>query len=128
MNDADFLAAFEAGTLEEFPHRSHVRMAYLLLRRDGRERATARILEGIRRFAAAKNAHAKFHVTLTLFWIHMVDAALRSRPAQDGFEPFLAAHPELSRSDLPNDWYSQEVLMGDAARADWVAPDKKPLP
>ena len=30
MDDAELLQRFESGTLDEFPHESHLRMVYLL--------------------------------------------------------------------------------------------------
>lgn len=127
MTDAEFLAAFESCTLEDFPHRSHLRMAWLILRRDGVDRGTPRIIEGIQRFAAAKGATMKFHLTLTVFWIRAVDAALRAHPAGD-FEGFLAANPDLTRADLTSRYYSRERLMSDAAREGWLSPDLAPMP
>lgn len=146
MTEAEFLAAFEDGTLQEdFTHRSHVHMAWLMLRADGRNRGTERILAGLRRFTAAKGAEAKFHLTLTLVWIRLVEAALVKGPVEegssrdgskdgsndgskDGFDAFLAAHPELNESGLPFRYYSRELLMGDEARGRWVDPDLAALP
>jgi hypothetical protein len=133
MTEAEFLSAFEDGTLQEdFTHRSHVRMAWLVLRTDGRNRGTERILAGLRRFTAAKGAEAKFHLTLTLVWIRLVEAALVKGPVKQGsdqdFDAFLAAHPELNESGLPFRYYSRDLLMGDEARGRWVDPDLAALP
>jgi len=35
MNDLDLVTAFERGTLTAFPHRDHVRVAWILLEREG---------------------------------------------------------------------------------------------
>ena len=129
MTESEFLAAFEDGSLQEdFTHRSHIRMAWLILRAEGRNRGTERILAGLRTFVAAKGAAAKFHFTLTLVWIRLVDAAIKAGPPTEGFDTFLAAHPELGDSGLPYRYYSRERLMDDAAKQDWVEPDLAALP
>ncbi len=129
MTEAEFLAAFEDGSLQEdFTHRSHVHMAWLMLRAEGRNRGTERILAGLRRFTEAKGATAKFHLTLTLVWIRLVESALKRGPVSEGFDAFLADHPELGDSGLPYRYYSRERLMGDEARGRWVEPDLAPLP
>ena len=74
MDDADFIHAFETGALPNsaFHHRDHVRLTWLYLRRDGPALGADRIENGIRRFAAAQGAAQLFHMTLTRFWIRLV--------------------------------------------------------
>ena len=128
LRDGEFLALFEEAKLDDFKHRSHVRMAWLILRADGRDQGTQRILEDLRRYTVAYNAEAMFHHTLTVFWIHLVERALRRIPEVLDFEEFLARNPPLLRSGLAFDYYSRERLMSDEARCGWVPPDLKPLP
>ena len=126
MTDADFLAAFEAGTLESFRHRDHVRMCWLYLRRPGAD-ARACVVDGIQRFALAKGATGLFHQTLTEAWLRLVAGALRETPAVD-FETFADRHPSLLDKDTVYRHYRRETLMGETARARWVEPDREPLP
>jgi hypothetical protein len=128
MNDHEFLQAFEAATLTAFPHRSHVRMAWLYMRRDGWEAGLQHIREGIQHFAVALGATTKYHETITCFWAHMVYAAVTETPAEDDYEQFVAAHPELLNVRLISEYYSPARLGSDAARRTWVDPDLKPLP
>ena len=67
MNDRDFLAAFEAGTLpeERFHHPDHVRAAWLLLREEAPAVALARFSSALKRFAAAKGKTRLYHETIT---------------------------------------------------------------
>jgi hypothetical protein len=128
MGESELLSAFRSATLEDFTHRTHLHVAWLFLRRDGRELGTQNLIEGLHHFTAAKGASAKFHLTMTLFWSHMLDAAMRSSPGQEDFEAFLASNAHLTVSGLVHEYYSRESLATDAARTGWVGPDLRPLP
>ena len=130
MTDEEFLRAFEDTTLPDdaFPHRAHIRMAWLYLRRDGPEAAAGPITEGIRRFATAKGAPGMYHHTMTLVWLRLVAAALRRTPDVASFDAFWAAHPDLAEKRQPQRFYSEGALWSPAARTGWVEPDLRPLP
>lgn len=128
LRDGEFLALFEEAKLQELSHRAHVRMAWLILREDGKDLGTRRILDGLRRLTVALNAVDKFHHTMTIFWIHVVDQALRRTPEVDELDAFLARNPHLLRSALPFDYYGRDRLMAEDARKAWIAPDLQPLP
>jgi hypothetical protein len=100
-DDDAFLAAFFDCTLpaEEFHHRDHVRLTWLALRRWGAEDGTARVLDGIRRYAAAQGAAQKFDAPLTRRWAARVAEALRGAPPHEPFGAFLARHPRLLDKD-----------------------------
>lgn len=127
MDDQTFLQAFEDGTLEAFPHRSHVRMAWLYLRQYGWEVGMTRICEGIQHFAAAQGASGKYHETMTRFWAHQVQQAINQTPKINDYEAFLEAHPELLNTRLASQYYTAEQLHSAQARAGWVEPDLQPL-
>jgi hypothetical protein len=127
--DEEFLAAFEAAALSdgEFGHRDHVRATWILVRAYGVHEGCRRIAAGIRNFAAARGASGKYHETMTRAWARLVGAALRSTPGDD-FGAFLDAHPELLDKELPHRHYRPETLASAAAKADWIEPDRAPLP
>lgn len=126
MSDVEFLAGFASGTLAEFHHRDHLRMTWLLLRRDGLERGTRSVIDGIKRFAAAKRAPGRYHETLTRVWIHLVATAMDG--TEQCFDDLLRGHPELLRQDQALRFYRPETLDGADARESWVEPDLAPLP
>jgi hypothetical protein len=126
MTDADFLARFEAGTLEDFSHEDHLRMAFAYARRGGVEGA----VEGARRvraLAARLGAPGKYHETLTVAWARVVGHHALADEAL-AFPDFLDRHPQLLRRDLLSAHYSRERLFSDEARAAFVEPDLRPLP
>ncbi|HUJ29483.1 MAG TPA: hypothetical protein VLW85_25860 [Myxococcales bacterium] len=106
MDDAAFLAAIERCTLPaaELDHRAHLRLARL---------AGARTPELIKRYAASIRATGKYNETITQFWMRAVQ-----RHRDD----------ELLDKDLPLKHWSRGLLWSEAARAQWVEPDLRPLP
>src|SRR5437867_3810465 len=62
LPDEEFVAAFEAAALPDgFPHRAHVRLAWLYVCRFGPPEAAERVVDGIRRLAQAE-AHVLAHL------------------------------------------------------------------
>jgi hypothetical protein len=129
MTDEEFLATFERGGFSavEFPHRAHLRMAYLYIRQLGPASAADRLTTGIRRLAAAHGHVDRYHETLTRAWVDVVALAM-ARTRAETFEELLARHPELLDKHLLLAHYSREVLFSAQARAQWVAPDLVPIP
>ncbi|MEO8396207.1 MAG: hypothetical protein ABI700_24650 [Chloroflexota bacterium] len=126
MNDSEFLKQFEAGLLHEFPHRAHLRMAWLYLRADGFERGSEKIRAGVRHLGGAHGAPGKYHETITLFWAYLVHYAILLSPEIDDFEAFIARYDHLLDAGLLKRHYSATLLK--ESRAVWQAPDLAPLP
>ena len=127
MSDDDFITGFEAGTLMELPHRSHVRLACLYLDRFAAEEALEQLLAGLKRFAAAKGHPGKFHYTMTRAWLELIVCARRRHPdARDAGELFVAC-PLLADSRVLSRYYSDALLSSAAAREDWMPPDRAPI-
>lgn len=123
MDDAELLLRFESGTLTEFPHESHLRVVYLLIRRDGADAALRAVAAGILAMARANGRPEAYHVTRTTAWTRLVAAT----GANAGSMQWLASHPELTRRDLLDDFYSAGRLLTDEARTTFVEPDLRPL-
>jgi hypothetical protein len=116
MTDAAFIAALESGTLpgEQMDHAAHLRLA--LLFRGHPEKAREVLLKYIQRVGA----QVKYNETLTWFWLRAVNA-------HQGDLAALLETP-LADTNLPMRHWSPELLWSDAARAQWVEPDLRPLP
>jgi flavin reductase (DIM6/NTAB) family NADH-FMN oxidoreductase RutF len=116
MEDTDLLDAFEAGEIagNEFPHRSHVRVAWKLSRRYGQEEGLRRLIAGIQGIAARAGRPTVYHETITRAWFELV------RSADD-----LDEHPELLDKTLLGLYYTPERL--EAGRERWLEPDIYPL-
>ncbi len=130
MNDRAFLRAFHEGMLssEDFRHRSHLRLAWLVLRRHSLEEALHLLPNAIRHYANSKGASGTYSETLTQFWIRIVNHAIQTNPSSQVFEQFLDAFPILLDKQLPFCHWRHETLGGDRARQDWLEPDLRSLP
>ena len=129
MTDQAFARAFEDGavTPADFTHLAHVRVAWVYLHEaESLDQALARMRAGIQRFAAAAGAAQKYHETITVAWMRLLDD-IRSQGASGELVDVLLAYPALADRDLPLRYYSRDRLFSDEARAAWVEPDRQPL-
>ena len=124
LTDDELIAGFEAASLPAFPHADHVRLTILYLGRYGRNETQKRLFEGLRRFAAAKGVPEKFHITMTIAWLDLVDDARRRHPDAGDPSALVTACPELLNRDALLRFYSPDRLFSDEARQQWVAPDR----
>jgi hypothetical protein len=126
LTDDELTRGFEAGSLADFPHASHVRLTLLYLTRYGRDETVRRLMDGLLRFATAKGHPEKFHVTMTRAWIELIESARHAHP---GTEPaaLLAARPELLDRDALLRFYSPERLNSAEARQRWLPPDRQDI-
>ncbi|MCG8358543.1 MAG: hypothetical protein MI920_23510 [Kiloniellales bacterium] len=125
MTDAAFLAAFEACSLSgrDFDHRSHVRAAYLYLRRDGYAGAVASMTRSLKRFTAAHGQASRYHATITLAYLTLINERLVLRGDGGGWEGFAAANADLFDRDLLARYYKPETLKSERARQVFVLGD-----
>lgn len=126
IDDNQLLERFATNTLPAFPHEEHLHVVFVKSARAAPDETLAFMRAGIRAMAAAGGDPAKYHETRTTAWVGLIVVA---RSGFGGtFDKFLIAHPELVRRDLLSDYYSDEVLTSDAARAGFVAADLRSLP
>ena len=107
VNDRDFLAAFEAGTLPEdrFHHPDHVRAAWLLLREEPPAAALARFSCALKRFAAAKGRTQLYHETITWAYVLLINERVQRSGGRLDWEEFASANPDLLRGARRLDRY-----------------------
>lgn len=129
LDDDTFIAIFERGGFggHEFPHKAHLRMAWLYVTRFGTAAAVSRAATGIRTLAAASGKANLYHDTVTRAWIYLVAEAVTRSPSA-GFEDLLARNPQLLDKRLLFEYYSPDVLSSEQARAGWIAPDRMLIP
>jgi hypothetical protein len=122
MTDGDFLAALEDASLpdEDFRHRDHLRAAYLYLRRDGFAGAIAATSAALRRFAASRGKPDRYHETMTVAFLALINERLQAEGDPGSFEVFVARHPELADKSLLQRYYRAETLASDRARRAFV--------
>ena len=135
--DDRFVAAFRDGSLpgEEFPHREHVRMAWLYLERHPTAEALLHFSRDLQRFATAKGNPGLYHETIT--WAYLLLIAERraeaaeggpdgDAPAGDSYAAFAARNADLFawKPSLLERYYRAETLASPRARARFILPDR----
>ncbi|CAM2715404.1 unnamed protein product [Rotaria socialis] len=131
LDDDEFLKQFETNALKSWSHKTHLRMAWLYLIRDGRRAGVNKIFDGIKNFIQNSPIARKttFHFTMTYFWIQMVDLAIAQSPKQISFEEYLRLNPHLLNGGLFLEYYKKDTMLNNPiARQEMVLPDIKPLP
>ena len=129
MDDREFLHLFHEGSLpsEEFRHRGHLRLAWLVLSCHPIDEAENVVAREIRRFALASGAPNRYH-ELARFWVRLVGHAMENETEAGSIDDLLARFPFLLEKSLPYRHWRGETFNSDRARADWVEPDLVPLP
>jgi N-formylglutamate deformylase len=130
MTDQEFVAAFETCTLpnEDFHHRDHLRLAWIYLEQFGLAKARERLAESIRRYALYHGKSEKYHHTVTIAWLQLIEHAVRGASGGASFEDVLKQFPGLLNRKALDQYYSAAALGSPAARTSFVPPDKEPLP
>jgi hypothetical protein len=128
MNDNNFLNDFEQAKFKAFPHRDHIRMAWLYLSSDGWEVGYEKIQSGLKHFAEAIGQVDKYHETITCFWGLVVYHAIHTESEITDFGVFETTFPFLFDKSILYKHYSREHLFSAKARKVWLEPDIRPMP
>jgi hypothetical protein len=134
MDDATLLEAFKHCTLpkQAWMHQTHVRVAWLHLRRDPFSDALKKMGAGIRKLNGAhgvENGPASgYHETLTCAFMCLIWATMQSAGAGESSAEFCTANPHLLARTLPRLFYTHERMSSPEARMRFVPPDLAALP
>jgi hypothetical protein len=126
--ETPFAAALAERQPGRFGHEDHLYVAWRLVREHGADEGGRLFAEGLRALTEQHGQSAKYHETLTAFWLRLVAHCVARRPGLDDFDVFLAAYPLLRDSSIAGRHWSDDSLWSAEARAGWVAPDLLPLP
>ena len=118
MTDSEFLAALESGRLPEaeFNHAGHVRAAWLYLRQGGFPDAPAKMSSALRNYAAAHGKPDRYHETITVAYLALINVRLQTRGDGGGWQGFLRDNHELLDRRLLAHYYRPQTLAAPAAR------------
>lgn len=126
MKDDVFLAKLEACTLEPsaFGHSGHVRAAYLILTIEPSfGLALDRMTRAIKAYAASLDAHGKYHETITVASMAVINARMCENGPFKNWRAFAAANPDLlAGSRWLNRYYRGDALNCDLARTAFLLP------
>jgi hypothetical protein len=124
MTDQEFLQALESCTLPEsqFGHAAHVRAAYLYLRQADFAGALDRIRRAIQNYATHHGKPDRYHETITVAYVALIQQHICERGSSDGWESFTRENSELLDPDLLTQFYSREQIESAIARKTFLLP------
>lgn len=122
---------FESGSLlpSEFSHQAHMAVALSYVSQMPEEMALGRMRAYVQKFATAHGKSQLYHETLTVFWMRLLSHL--SGVYQVDLPLWTRINLIIDRwgSRLPVEaHYSPELIRSEAARSQWVPPDRLPLP
>lgn len=130
LTDYEFLTQFESCELpaELFNHEAHIRLAWLLIRQFGVEKAIDKVSQQIEAYVEHLGATDKFHKTLTVSAVLIVNHFMDSSNASS-FEDFISENPRLfdEFKQLVISHYSEDVFSSEKARLEFIEPDLLPF-
>jgi hypothetical protein len=128
MTDQEFLAALESCALPaaQFRHRDHLRAGWLYLQGMPFGAALDRMRETLRRYAASHGQPERYHETITVAYMSLLQTHRMLRPA-DTWEEFAAANPALFEPRLLAHFYDRATLDSALARRVFVLESRPEL-
>lgn len=127
MSDQLFLKRFEACDIDpkQFDHEAHLRLGWIYICRYSLNDALNRFSDGLRRFTQKVGAEAKYHETITWFFLMLI-AERQTQGDFTTFDSFLKANRDLADKTDPIllRYYSKERLDTPQARGQFLLPDR----
>lgn len=109
-----------------FGHAQHLQFAWGVLEdADDADEAARVISLTIRHIATLGGNPAKYHATVTIFWVRFLGRLRADHPEVRTVAEMIELHPELGDARLPDTYWSD--LDTEDARTGWVEPDLRPL-
>ena len=124
MTDQEFLRALESCTLPEsqFGHAAHVRAAYLYLQQSDFAGTLDRIRRAIRNYAAHLGKPHRYHETITVAYVALIQEQVFERGGGGGWEAFARQNSQLFEPDLLERFYPRALLDSETARKIFLLP------
>lgn len=123
--------ALEARTLPKsaFTHAAHVQAAWWYLRTQPLGAAMDRFRSTLRAYAESLGASAKYHETMTVAWLLLIEERLGGDARTLDWPAFAGRCPELFDRHLLAQYYDAGTLASDRARCSFVMPARRlPVP
>lgn len=130
-DDRDFLRSFDGCQVspQQFDHRAHLRLAYILLAEHDFAHAADRFRDALHAFLRANGIDAaKYHETMTQAWLLAVQLFMKRAGLTVSAEEFLSHSTVLLDPRVMFTHYSRELIGSELARRQFVEPDLDPIP
>ena len=126
LDDKEFIAAVAECTLDPslFTHRAHIRLAFTYLKTYHFSKAADLTCSASRNYDQIVGDGSKYHHTLTLASVKVVDHFIKKSPDSD-FETLLSKYPRLLHNFqlLLDQHYSRSVWDNTIAKEFFTEPD-----
>ena len=124
---ADGLRILDATSGDVLDHRAHLRFAWTVIDESDNVDDAIRVVSlTIRHVADLAGTPAKYHETVTVFWVRLMAHLRDSYPDVADVEELLERYPAAADPSLPRRHWSD--LDSPRARTTWVEPDLLPIP
>ncbi len=128
LTDEIFMQQFEALNLDSsyFCHVGHLRITWLYLTKNNFELALSKVLKGIKQYATSLGAKEKFHYTLTVSSVRIIQKRQYLK-TELNFSDFLRINQDLYDNfiGLVEQYYSPNLLNSQQAKVQYIEPDRK---
>lgn len=128
MTNQELIERFESLTLqpEAFPHREHVRLAWIYLRENTALTALSKFCDGLKRFAASVGKPDRYHETVTWAYLLLIHERMAKSETADSWEEFAETNKDLLDwgSNILKHHYRDETLQSELAKRVFLFPDK----
>ena len=130
LSDLEFETQFEDSSLSPslFSHEAHLRLAWIHIKHYGVDQAIENICNQIKRFDQTHGDGTKFHVSITVVAVKVVDHFMK-KSVSDNFQDFILEFPRLKYNfkDLVDAHYSFDLFRSKSAKTKFVEPDLLPF-
>ncbi|NIP39296.1 MAG: hypothetical protein GWO07_11820, partial [Candidatus Dadabacteria bacterium] len=114
---------------ENFHHREHVRVAYILLTRLNVKEVFTKLKNDLLSFLDFIGAGKSiYHETLTYSWLLTVNHFMYISSPAESFNEFINANKILLNKESIYTDYSHTLIESDEARSNFLKPDLEPIP
>ena len=130
LSDKEFVQKIKDCTLAAgtFNHEAHLRLAWIQIDEFGVKQAKENIQNQLQNFVAYAGAQDKYHHTLTVAAIEVVNHFMR-KSESNCFKDFIIEFPQLKSNfkDLINSHYSFDIFQSAKAKNEYLKPDISPF-
>ena len=130
LSDAVFERKFSDSSLSPslFDHEAHLRLAWIYSNKYGVDKACEVIQLRLKNFTRHHGAADKYHETLTIAAVRVLNHFLR-KSDRDDFKGFIEEFPELKQDfkSLIHVHYSPDIISSKEARESYMVPNLVPF-
>lgn len=126
LTESEFIFQFENCSLDPstFDHEAHLRLAWIQIEKFGLEQAIINIQTQLLNFVKHVGAQEKYHQTLTIAAIEIVNH-FKTKQSSETFEEFISEFPKLKSNfrQLIEHHYSFDIFNSVEAKNEYLKPD-----